>query len=323
MAALILEVVARHGSQFHPLDKPVIRIGRALDNDIILTDPAISPHHLVIRRTPEDRYELISIADENGIRIGRQRVDEAIRLDELPLEFDAGRTRFRILDRAQPVAPTRLISCRHGGACIFGHWGWATALFILLTLISAYDNYLSTHRIPSWESYWSDQLVITGTALMLSVGLLVVNRLISHRWDYPASLSFVSLVLIGAFFLDQVASFANYLFTSELPGFLINLSWLALLLPAATAWFLIRLNHGNHVTSWIVIVLLFTPFAYLQFKQVDAHYNLIDEFSKKTYYSNSLYPWDYRLATSIEIEEFMSSGILTEPHTSTSAEREH
>ena len=122
---------------------------------------------------------------------------------------------------------------------------------------------------------------------------------------------------------DQVAGFADYLFTSELPGFLINLSWLALLLPAATAWFLIRLNHGNHVTSWIVIVLLFAPFAYLQFKQVDAHYNLIDEFSKKTYYSNSLYPWDYRLARSIAIEEFMASGILTESHTSTSSEREH
>ena len=56
MAALILEVVARHGSQFHPLDKPVIRIGRALDNDIILTDPAISPHHLVIRRSDWDHH---------------------------------------------------------------------------------------------------------------------------------------------------------------------------------------------------------------------------------------------------------------------------
>ncbi len=321
MAALILEVVARHSSQFFPLDKPVVRVGRALDNDIILTDPALSPYHLVIRRTPQGKFEMISVADENGVRIGRQRVDETVRLDKLPLEFDAGRTHFRIHDRAQPVAPTRLISCRNGGACIFGHWGWATALFILMTLVSAYDNYLSTHRLLSWDSYWSDQLVITGTALAMSIGLLVINRMISHRWDYPAALSFISLLLIGAFLLDQLATFSNYLFTSEMPGFVINLGWLALILPAATAWFLIRLNQGNHVASWIVIVMLFTPFAYVQFKQVDAHYNLLDEFSKKTYYSNTLYPWDVRLERTIAIEEFVSNGILNEPHTASEAER--
>lgn len=321
MAALILEVVARHSSQFFPLDKPVVRVGRALDNDIILTDPALSPYHLVIRRNPQGQFELVSVADENGIRIGRQRVDETVRLDKLPLEFDAGRTHFRIHDRAQPVAPTRLISCRNGGACIFGHWGWATALFILLTLISAYDNYLSTHRLLSWDSYWSDQLVITGTALALSVGLLVVNRMISHRWDYPAALSFISLLLIGAFLLDQFATFTNYLFTSEMPGFVINLGWLALILPAATAWFLIRLNHGNTIASWVVIVMLFTPFAYVQFKQMDAHVNLLDEFSKKTYYSNTLYPWDIRLERTIPIEEFVSTEILHEPSTASETER--
>ena len=321
MAALILEVAARHGSQFFPLDKPVVRVGRALDNDIILTDPSLSPYHLVIRRTPQGQFEMVPVADENGIRIGRQRLDRTVLLDELPLEFDAGRTRFRIHDRSRPVAPTRLISCRDGGACIFDHWAWATALFILMTLISAYDNYLSTHRLLSWESYWSDQLIITGTALTMSVVLLLLNRLISHRWDYPAALSFISLLLIAAFLLDQIANLTNYFFTSELPGFVINLGWLALVLPAATAWFLIRLHHGNHVASWIVIVLLFTPFAYMQFDQVDAHYNLFDEFSTKTHYSNTLYPWDIRLERTIGIEEFLSGGILNEPQAASEAER--
>ena len=67
--------------------------------------------------------------------------------------------------------------------------------------------------------------------------------------------------------------------------------------------------------------MLFTPFAYVQFKQVDAHYNLLDEFSKKTYYSNTLYPWDVRLERTIAIEEFVSNGILNEPHTASEAER--
>ena len=54
-----------------------ILAGGTSNADIILTDPAISPHHLVIRRTPDDRYELVSVADENGIRINRRQLDEA------------------------------------------------------------------------------------------------------------------------------------------------------------------------------------------------------------------------------------------------------
>lgn len=185
MAALIIELPGRHGSQYHKISKPAVRVGRALDNDIILSDPSVSPYHFVIRLNNAGVYELHSLAEENGIRIGRRQVTQAITLTELPLELDAGRTRVRILDPAQIVAPTRLISCLNGGACVFGHWGWALLLFAALMLLSGYDNYLSTPQTLTWKSFWSDQLVIGLSALILSFGLLVINRLTSQRWDYP------------------------------------------------------------------------------------------------------------------------------------------
>ena len=129
MAALIIEIPGRGANQYHRIDKPVVRVGRALDNDVILSDPSVSPYHFLIRRNDTGTFELHSLADENGIRLGRRQVHDPIRLTELPLEFDAGRTRIRILSSSQPVAPTRLMSCRNGSSCLFGHWVWALLLF--------------------------------------------------------------------------------------------------------------------------------------------------------------------------------------------------
>lgn len=304
MAALILEITHRHGSHYHPVDKPLIRAGRALDNDIILPDPSVSPYHFTLRQIPDGGYQLLSLADENGIRVGGRKITEPLALRELPVEFDAGRTRIRVLDRSQPVAPTRLISCPNGGHCLFGHWGWALALFAALVLLSGFENYLSTPQLLSWKSFWRDQVVITTTALGLSLGLLIVNRLSSQRWDYPSSLSFVSLALIIGYALDQVVVFADYFFTSPMPGYLVSLTWVLLLLPFALGWFLIRLHHGSTATSVTMIVLLMTPGAYLQVKELVTHYGLFDDFSKKAFYSTALYPWDRRLAKTLSIDEF-------------------
>jgi len=304
MAALIIEILHRHGSQYFPIDKPMVRVGRALDNDIILPDPSVSPYHFAVRRDASGDYRVYPLADENGIRLNRRQVTTPLDLTQLPLEFDAGRTRIRILDRSQPVAATRLISCRRGGSCVFGHWGWALLLFGLLVILSAIDNYLSTPQILSWKSFWRDQLIITTSALGLSFGLLILNRMTSHRWDYASSLSFVSLVLITAFLLDQLIPFANYFLTSEFPGYAISVAWVLVLLPLALGWFLIRLNHGNVGGSILLIVLVLTPAAYLQLKEITTHYDMFDDFSKKAFYSNSLYPWDKRIRQTISIDEF-------------------
>lgn len=309
MAALIIEIPGRGGSQFHKIDKPVVRVGRALDNDVILSDPSVSPYHFLIRKNAAGLSELHPLADENGIRIGRRQVRDPISLSDLPLEFDAGRTRVRILSSSQPVAPTRLMSCRNGGSCLFGHWAWALFLFGALMLLSAVDNYLSTPRLLSWDSYGNDQLMLMLAALGLSVGMLVVNRITSQRWDYPSALSFVSLILITALLLDLVIPFADYFFTSPLPGYIINLAWTALLLPVSMAWFLIRLQHGSHVASILLIVMLLAPAAYVQIKTVADHYDLFNAFSKTAYYSDALYPWDNRLQGTISVEAFAENNI--------------
>ena len=71
VAALIV------GEQRYRLGGPVIRIGRALDNDIVLADERVSRYHASIR-LEDGRYRLIDLASTNGTYIGGQRVSEAL-----------------------------------------------------------------------------------------------------------------------------------------------------------------------------------------------------------------------------------------------------
>ena len=307
MEKLTIEVVHRHQSQFYKLDKPVVRVGRAFDNDIIVADPAVSAYHLLIRTTADGGHEVVSLADENGTHVDRRRIDNALKITRLPLRLDAGRTHIIVHDQQQSMAPTRMIGCRRGGWCVFGHWLPAILLFVLLAVVSGYENYLATPKQLSWDTYWSDQMVILALALGLSVAMLLINRITSHRWEYASSLSFVSLALLLSFALDQLIPLLDYYFTSPAPGYAASMLWVVVILPAFTAWFLARLNHGNLVTSLIVIVLIYTPSAYLQLKQVSEYYDLLDDFSKQAHYSNALFPWDVRRQQTVSIDDFLAS----------------
>ena len=104
-------------------------------------------------------------------------------------------------------------------------------------------------------------------ALGLVVSLLIINRITSHRWDLPSSLSFVSLLLTTALVLDLMIPYADYFFTprrypassSDWPG--VSYSF-----HGPWAWFLVRLHHGNTAASIVFVVVLLLPAAYYQLK---------------------------------------------------------
>jgi hypothetical protein len=303
MAALILEIRDRRGSALHRIERQVTRIGRAYDNDIILTDPSVSPHHCVIRRDAEGRMILQSIADENGIRLGNRRVDQ-VELDGGDIvTLDLGRTQVRLFDDSQPVAPTRPIGCR-SGACVFGSWTWAIALFAVLVALSAIDNFLATPLEISWDTYWEDQVVIVVVAITLSVGLLLLNRLTAHRWDYASSLVFVSLVLSLAFVIDLLFPFIDYYFNSPIPTQAVDILWSLVFMPLALTWFLLRLQHGNTVSSLVAVALLLAPAAYFQVKEVGKYHELWGSFTRTAYYSSTLVPGDLRSTDTLSLESF-------------------
>lgn len=303
MATLILEIDEPHGRVFHRIDREVTRVGRAYDNDIIVADPTVSPHHLVIRRNPDASFSLYPLADENGVRVDGRRLETPLTLGRQPVELAAGRVTMRLVDPTTPVAPTRLIGCRDG-RCIFGHRGWALALFALLVLLTAVENFLATPKTLTWENYWRDQLVIVVTLATIAIGMMLLLRLAARRWDFPASLSFVSLFIGLGLLIDFVTPFIDYYFNAAWPGQVIDITWSLLVVPAALGWFLIRVNHGNTVLSLVIVVVVLSPAAYFQLKDVVAYHNLTGGFSTQAHYSDALVPGDLRIADTLTLQAF-------------------
>ena len=305
MAGLIVEINNRFGRQYHRIDAPALRVGRAWDNDIIVPDPTVSPYHFVIRRAPDGSFAIYSLADENGLQMGGRRIEEPIPIEQTPLEFDAGRTRVRVVNAAEPVPPTRLISCHGNGICLFGSWRWASFLFAAFLVVSLVENYFSTHELLSLSSFGRDQVIIVAVALGLSLGLLIINRLTSQRWDFAASLSMVSLVFLVAVLIDHIKGCLNYYFTTPAPGYYIDLAWYLLILPLALAWFLIKLNHGKPGPVALLMAIILTPYAYVHSRDLIRYTGWFDTFSKRAHYSQTLLPWDTRYKQTISIDEFV------------------
>ncbi|NJQ02077.1 FHA domain-containing protein [Streptomyces zingiberis] len=74
---------AQHGGQqptgLHPLALGrVLRIGRALENDLVVSDLQVSRHHAEFRSTPDGQFEIVDLGSHNGTYVNGQPVGRQI-----------------------------------------------------------------------------------------------------------------------------------------------------------------------------------------------------------------------------------------------------
>jgi len=154
-----------------------LSVGRAYDNDIIVSDPYVCAHHLAI--TGKDGIVIARDLDSvNGTYIGRERdrVEEATLGDESLIHFGHSQMRFR---KAQsPVAASWRDTSRHGLLAWFGKPWMLVATVMLALLAMTMDNLLD-----SGESMGAGELA--GQLLYPLIGILVwagfwslINRII-------------------------------------------------------------------------------------------------------------------------------------------------
>src|SRR5688572_30087181 len=109
--ALIMEVLDGRGGSVRSrirLDALPVRIGRGLDNDLILDDPYVDAQHAQITFGMSGDVIVEDLASTNGVALGRGR-ERVTSLSVLPgMELRIGRTVLRFRDSAEPVAPTLL-----------------------------------------------------------------------------------------------------------------------------------------------------------------------------------------------------------------------
>jgi hypothetical protein len=108
----LLEVIDRDGHvrQVWTIRQWPARIGRALDNDVVLTDPHVAPHHCRLDRPDGGSLRLETGETVNGVLVGTRRIGAGMATELLPerdgeIELVAGRTRLRLRLAESPLAP--------------------------------------------------------------------------------------------------------------------------------------------------------------------------------------------------------------------------
>jgi hypothetical protein len=197
-AMMWIEVLSRHGevASRERIGGAEARIGRAFDNDVVVDDPHVAPHHLRIFRGEDGEL----IAEDLGTLNGLYREHGRERVARLPLAGEPGirigRTILRVHDAAHPVAPEKALTPPRA------HAAWAAGLgvaVIALLLAIEWLN-LTGERSPNllllpllgvatvvvvWSGFWAllSRLLFGQARFALQLRIALTAALAFLLWD--------------------------------------------------------------------------------------------------------------------------------------------
>lgn len=216
----LVELLGRDGrpSCTLPVDAWPVRIGRAIDNDVVVDDPHVAPYHAVIDAVDGGAVELLALPSLNGVLIGRRRLaaGERVPLPAADVAWALGSTRLRVRLAGEPLEPERPLQAAAGHRLtvllVFVLWGWLLA-----------DRAL--HLDPGAEvTEWLPLLlgfpaVLAGWCLLWALA----SKLFQHRFDFWPHLSvavrFVLAAELAEFVLPLLAGITGWALPSRVaPG---------------------------------------------------------------------------------------------------------
>ena len=202
-----IEVVSRDGHVYarERIAGDEARIGRAFDNDVVVDDPHVAPHHLHVHRDADGGLVAEDLATLNGLYAERGQV----RVPVLSLAGDPGlrigRTVVRVHDAARPVAAELPMQPPRADA------RWALLLAVALFAATALQQWLGMTEEPTASRLL---MPVVGFALVLAawVGFwALISRVFSGqaRGALMARIALTGLLAAGAWMV--VADWLAYL----------------------------------------------------------------------------------------------------------------
>jgi hypothetical protein len=147
-AVMWIEVLSRHGEVAvrERIEAPEAHIGRAFDNDVVIDDVHVAPHHLRIRRGEDGELVAEDLGSLNGMfpEHGAKPV-ATLSLAKEP-GIRVGRTTLRVHDAAHPVAAEKLLTPPRAHA----RWAAGLGVSLLLALLALQWLNLTAEPSASW-----------------------------------------------------------------------------------------------------------------------------------------------------------------------------
>lgn len=200
----VVEVLDRTGRVRHrvPVETGTVALGRAPDNDVILDDPFVDPHHATLTVDGQGG-RLRDLGSLNGSWLGtRRRVEDASLADGQRIHLGHSVLRLRSLDAAVPPAWRDATS--HGWVSGFRRaWMLPVALLAAVAAL-VFDAWVEETRSLG-VGILANQLAYPLLGLLLWSGFWAgVNRITSHRANFPVHLGIAALALAALFTASQL-----------------------------------------------------------------------------------------------------------------------
>jgi len=313
MEALMLEISTRGLHRYQAIDREVTTIGRALDNDIILSDPTVAPHHLKIIRYGDNSIEFVNLTEVNPTRIDNRRVASLV-TEKLPVILDIGRVRVQLLPLDYGVAATKPLAGSGRPSHIFGHFSWAVILVLACLILGGIEFYLNNYISFKWSDLFKQVLrEVVFTIGAFVIALSIIERLLVNRWEIKQLLTSISLVYLLYYFSTRLADGFDYLLSASWPTTLFHFGWYLLFIPTAIALYLIHISHLKNSRSIILAVLIASPIAIPSILQSSQLQALLDDYSSAAKYQNGLSSLNWHIKDTVTIDRFIDQAKNLEP----------
>lgn len=303
MEEVIFETIERGVHHYHKINSFPLTVGRAFDNDVILQDVTISPHHLVIEKEGDQLY-LHNLSTENGTKFGGKRLG----LDRVevgtPSDFQLSTTKARLLATDMEVETTHVKDCT-GFFCIFSNPLWAIALLAITICMFFFERYANTPVTKEIFYYLNTVLPSVWIILGITVVISGISRLATHRWEIVPAISIASLIFLLPQLFEYVGQHSAYLFTNDSLGVYLKYASKFLVIPALIAVFIVKTINSKWMPAAGIAVLVYSPFLAYQVLILIDELSLNSGFSEIPSYSQTLLPGDNRLNATISLEQFM------------------
>ncbi len=195
---VVFEVVSRAGRilERYRASGPRLSIGRAFDNDLILADETVSPHHAAIETGEDGVVMLLDLNSLNGVRTERHEpIDGPIPLRSGE-DYSFGRARVRIYGAAHPVANTVRIG---GMDWLINRLGGGPALFAILSLVAAVaitEQWLNTFTEIRYQEIAIGLFGVMTLGVVIAAFWAIVGRIVKHEGRFQTQLGLVMLYLL-------------------------------------------------------------------------------------------------------------------------------
>jgi hypothetical protein len=196
--AIVIELAARghRGSGFHTFDRDCVRIGRAYDNDLIIDEIHVSPHHAELRRDEDGIWWLHDLGSSNGIMNRRhQRQPSPLRINSGD-EVSLGKAQLRFFDPGHPVeeaislSPTETLLYKLTSPLL------ALAIVVCAVLLLTAIEWQQTYKPLHWKEFLPEAIGLPLLALVWASLWAGIGRVLKHDSRFVAQVivSFAYLI---------------------------------------------------------------------------------------------------------------------------------